>query len=1161
MPGGAGGDAAARPRRRGGDAAERKDIYRRLAGEVVETVKTERRDGRAAERRRRETRGGILHWGREGGPDLDWLRDRVRAAHGGRAPKVLDPFAGGGALPLEAMWLGCAATAIDLNPVAWFILKCTLDYPRRLVGETLPLPEFVRTDRDFTEAFLKARGFRGKALPRQLAALGLDADGGDREWALIDDARRWDDPLLQGDLAWQVRAWGRLVLARVRAALAHRYPTWATFQALAPGGGPFEERPLALLEPEDAGEVDAGPLNAAFDATYLKDPRNPRWVAKPTVAYLWARTVRCKSCRATLPLLKTRWLCRKDRKRVLLTVTTNADGTGVAFGVEAEVPPARGNAALGFRIPLYGLDRWAKLFTDRQLLALGSVLREIRRCNGEVDGMEDLPARWREAITACLVPSLGRLADRGSALATWTNDSGEYPQHVRPFRTPRRVGLGPGGLLPCLAAACAARRRTGRGPGVRRPPRPEVERGERRWRADRRCQPVRRRQGTVEADLYEDGMARAFRACHEALNPAGRLVVMFANKSPDAWETLVAALIRAGFVVTGSWPIRTEMQNRQRSLASAALASSVWLVCRKRPPAGPGWDAAVLAEMRGNITRRLRSFWDAGIRGPDFVWAAGQVARPRGTGWTAGAAHRPGAPPDAPLARRRRNQGERLHRRPRPRMPRPVQPAVASTDRAGAGRLGGTRDPRIAVQPHRRPRRPRRAAPDRHAAGDITVITSLRLEDFKNFADETLPVGPFTVIVGANASGKSNLRDAFRFLHGIGRGYTLSEIIGGKYGVGGQVEWEPIRGAANELVRFGRKTLSIGITAKLASAPPYSSLVPFYRIGARLDEEGGFRVESEELGEESGEVTGTGYPYIRYIYTTHPQPPDPVREQDDDAHLLLRMEKTGNQRKYGHRIEVRWDQPALTQLQGVRHVVRAHKDRAREVADLLGHCRFLDPTPDLMRKPAFPGQLALGDSGENLPTVLQKICTDEGKKEALFDWTRELTPMDVADFEFPRDPTTGLVQLAIREKSGRRISAYSASDGTLRFLAMLAALLDEEPAGLYFFEEIDNGIHPSRLHLLVDLIERQTRKSTVQVVTTTHSPELLSMVNDDTLRHMSVVCRSEDTEDAVIRPVAGLPNAEELRKTQGLGRLLAGGWMETALAFTEGDGDDEGDPE
>ena len=65
------------------------------------------------------------------------------------------------------------------------------------------------------------------------------------------------------------------------------------------------------------------------------------------------------------------------------------------------------------------------------------------------------------------------------------------------------------------------------------------------------------------------------------------------------------------------------------------------------------------------------------------------------------------------------------------------------------------------------------------------MITSVRMVNFKNFADETLKVGPFTVIVGANASGKSNIRDAFRFLHGIGRGYTLAEILGGSTGRGG----------------------------------------------------------------------------------------------------------------------------------------------------------------------------------------------------------------------------------------------------------------------------------------------------------------------------------------------------------------------------------------
>ena len=122
---------------------------------------------------------------------------------------------------------------------------------------------------------------------------------------------------------------------------------------------------------------------------------------------------------------------------------------------------------------------------------------------------------------------------------------------------------------------------------------------------------------------YEAGMFRAFQACYQSLTPDGRLVIVFAHKHPDAWETLVTAIIRAGFVVDGSWPIQTEMGNRTRALSSAALSSSVWLVCKKRPEAAkPGWDNLVLDEMREKIVEQLRGFWDAGIRGPDFVWAA-----------------------------------------------------------------------------------------------------------------------------------------------------------------------------------------------------------------------------------------------------------------------------------------------------------------------------------------------------------------------------------------------------------------------------------------------------------------------------------------------------------------------------------------------------------
>ncbi len=811
-----------------GNNEERKAIYRRLAGEVVEVIEKKKVNGKTVEKRKRETRGGILHWGRESGPDLDWFRQKIREAYGGRAPRVLDPFAGGGAIPLEAMRLGCEATAIDINPVAWFILKCTLEYPQKLAGQTRPLPAFALKDRDFMEAFLKAKGFKGVGLKRQLAKLGVDGTGAPAEPELgIPSpalrervARRANgepgegdsgtvsdrpltptlspvggegvsshDPLLEADLAWQVRAWGRWVLAQARKRLAHRYPTYAEFQALEPGGRPYEKRPLELLEPDANGNTDVAPLNAAFPKAYLADPRNPRWVAKPTVAYLWARTVRCKGCRATIPLLKTRWLAKKDNKRVLLMMTPNDERTGVVFGVETNVPAVGGNAAqrrehdkrrgagtmtrsgaqcpccptimtmkdvglegrpgkLGtvmtavvidgpdgkeYRLPAeeelraaevpkpelealytqipfglpteptprqgpgaarafsvenYGLDQWAKLFTDRQLLVMAIFLEVLRRL-GDSDAAHNMYSdKWAEALTSFLIICVDRLADYSSNICSWHNSGEKLRNTFGRFALPivwdytevnplsdtsgnflgavewvsrfisRPLEFATSVERPIVHSKSATRaeglydvimtdppyydaipysdlmdffyvwlRRSTHGlsseidSAFRELLGPKwdhtVDDGEliddaSRFGGDK----GRSRQS------YEDGMARAFRACHAALTLEGRLVVVFANKQPDAWEALVGALIRAGFVVDGSWPIQTEMGNRTRSLGSAALASSVWLVCKKRPPARPGFDTSVLADMRARIHTQLRAFWGAGIRGPDFVWAA-----------------------------------------------------------------------------------------------------------------------------------------------------------------------------------------------------------------------------------------------------------------------------------------------------------------------------------------------------------------------------------------------------------------------------------------------------------------------------------------------------------------------------------------------------------
>ena len=408
------------------------------------------------------------------------------------------------------------------------------------------------------------------------------------------------------------------------------------------------------------------------------------------------------------------------------------------------------------------------------------------------------------------------------------------------------------------------------------------------------------------------------------------------------------------------------------------------------------------------------------------------------------------------------------------------------------------------------------------------MITSLHLLNFKNFESEVLRIGPFTLFVGTNASGKSNIRDAFRFLHGIGRGYTLVEIIAGKYGAGGQTEWEEIRGAPREIWKDEDGTFAIEVTIVSEN----ENISYFICVGSELFGTSGFRIWSEQLRVGDKAVCArksTGFSVKPASIST-------------DLEEYFRL-----------------DQPVLHQLQELQPT-RGTGDYTAPIIDALGSMRFLDLAPDRMREPSLPGQTILGDRGENLPTVLKALCADSAKKEILTQWTRELTPMDVQSFDFRSDPS-GRIHLMLVERSGKEISAYSASDGTLRFLAMLAALLGPEPARLYFFEEIDNGIHPSRLNLLIDLIEQQTAKGETQVIATTHSPQLLSMISNTTFQNTSVVCRLDDSEDAIIRPVAKLPNATELRKSQGLGRLLAGGWMETALAFTEGKSGEEKGPE
>ena len=258
--------------------------------------------------------------------------------------------------------------------------------------------------------------------------------------------------------------------------------------------------------------------------------------------------------------------------------------------------------------------------------------------------------------------------------------------------------------------------------------------------------------------------------------------------------------------------------------------------------------------------------------------------------------------------------------------------------------------------------------------------------------------------------------------------------------------------------------------------------------------------------------------------------------------------------------------PVLSQIKDLHLSDRSFQNRGIEhsrtrqvaiaVLETLSEMRFLDLNPESMRVPSIPGQ-PLGDRGENLSSALQAICQDSKRKQSLLQWIQELTPMDARDFEFPAD-FTGRILLRLVEENGQKISAYSASDGTLRFLGAIALLLEPTPTPAEaattkcsFFEELDNGIHPTRLQLLLELLERSTSAQANQIIATTHSPQLLRFLSPQSLEYVSLAYRLPGQSDAKIKRILDIPDARRVLQKQDIAHLYESGWLEDVVDFLE----------
>jgi predicted ATPase len=424
------------------------------------------------------------------------------------------------------------------------------------------------------------------------------------------------------------------------------------------------------------------------------------------------------------------------------------------------------------------------------------------------------------------------------------------------------------------------------------------------------------------------------------------------------------------------------------------------------------------------------------------------------------------------------------------------------------------------------------------------MLKKIQLTNFKSFREATVEFGSLTVLVGTNASGKSNLKDALRFLHGVGLGYHFSEILGGKSGPSSVLEWRGIRGGVGEIAYDDCGEFTIGCEIRFRHRTHIVPAVLRYAITVDVsDRRFGPRVVRESLSTQ-----------YAYLWDSHASDDPPT--QKGQHQIRIRHRRGGSYRKHGKVSECSSFLPAVGQLAFDSETPASARRACTAVLEELKSIRFLDLDPDAMREPAQLGQSVLGDKGENLSSVLHGICADDQLKAALLSWVRALTPLDATEFEF-ETAFSDRVLVYLVESGGQRISAQSASDGTLRFLAVAAALLSPDTGRFYFFDELDNGIHPTRLHLLLQLAKQFCHQNNIQVVGSTHNPAMLTFLDSEDIEQALLIYRSESKRESGVYKVVDLPDIQRLLARKDLGQLHTSGWLENAVFFNEPDDDDD----
>ncbi len=605
---------------------------------------------------------------------LSISREIVKAAHGEEAPLVVDPFAGGGSIPLEALRLGCDAFASDLNPVACLVLKVMLEeIPRH--GPTL------------AEDLRRISAEIKKGAEKELAEFyPKDTDGATPIAYLWARTVKCEAPNCGAEMPL-VRSFWLCKKASRRRALRHRVdlprgePPMVNFEVFEPNaekdvpGGTVTRAKATCLAcgtvlPPDRVRAQIADQRGGADVVF--DGTGRRIGGAKFLAVVTLRPGE-PGRHYRQPDDRDYAAIRKAQVRVARTLDewVRSGGQGPCPVPNESLPPI---GTLGFRVQRYGMLQWGDLFTARQKVAQILLREAIASLSAE-----------RTAVTEVAGIALSRRSDIANSLCPWSTgatqvvhlfgrqaipiawdfaesspfggQAGDYSvtlgtivRVVEVLAT--AIGITPGHIqigdavahpLPDQTATIwftdppyydavpyadlsdfflVWLKRALPGHPLLRDPfdssNPLTPKSREAVQDETKQDNGRRK----DRAWFEETMAHAFAEGRRVLREDGIGSVVFAHKTTEGWEALLSGMIRGGWTITGSWPIATERPGRLRSQDSAALATSVHLICRPRPEHAPTGDwADVLRELPKRVGDWMERLQGEGVRGADLVFA------------------------------------------------------------------------------------------------------------------------------------------------------------------------------------------------------------------------------------------------------------------------------------------------------------------------------------------------------------------------------------------------------------------------------------------------------------------------------------------------------------------------------------------------------------